>query len=321
MVDRAHPVDRLQREQQRLLSVGVESARAAVARHAEARLREGVHVLRPFLLVAIGRLEAVGPGDAEQRLDHEPRGPGTGALPHGERAGVLGPGRRVAAHVLEPVRIAIHRADDARVGASPGALGDPHRVLELAIRFAVALETHQASDEGIEDGQLSGVQQSVEISAQVERALQRDARILELPGDVVGRAEPVQRAQQQPVAVTARIRGDLHAAHVAVLGMLVVAQTVLRGAEIAERIDQRAIARAELLLGELDQLRGERQRVGIMVRVEGRAEIPIDGQAVGVGDGERPRRRQQRRNDHQGQPLQSSHGRSHRRRTTRREKW
>src|SRR5947207_13525818 len=108
--------------------------------------------------------------------------------------------------MLEPVRIAIHRADDAPIGAAPGALGDPHRVLELTIRLAMALETHQAADQRIEDRQLPGVQQAVKIAAQIERALQRDARILILPGGVISCTEPLQRAQQRSEEHTSELQ-------------------------------------------------------------------------------------------------------------------
>src|SRR5438105_5439172 len=106
--------------------------------------------------------------------------------------------------MLEPVRITIHRADDTPIGAAPGALGDPHRVLELTIRLAMALETHQTADQRIEDRHLPGVQQAVEIAAQIERALQRDARILILPGGVISCTEPLQRSEEHTSELQSR---------------------------------------------------------------------------------------------------------------------
>ncbi len=209
--------------------------------------------------------------------------------------------------MLEPARITVHRADDARIGAAPGALGDPHRVLEFTIRLAVALEIHQAADQRIEDRQLPGIQQTVEIAAQIERALQGEARILILPGGVVGCTEPLQRAQQQTVsAAAAGVGGDFHAAQIGILGILVIAHAVLGGAEIGEGIDQLAIVGAVLLLGKRHELLGQRQRVRVAVRIERGTVLPVQRHPLGIGHGERRGRRQHRRSQHQGQ-LQGSH--------------
>jgi len=58
----------------------------------------------------------------------------------------------------------------------------------------------------------------------------------------------------------------------------------VHGAEVGERVRQRAIVRAVLRLGHLDDLLGDRQRFRVLPRVEQVAEFLVGLLPVGIRD-------------------------------------
>ena len=78
----------------------------------------------------------------------------------------------------------------------------------------------------------------------------------------------MQRAQELPIGAARGGFQNLHAAPVVLLRGGVVLQAVVHGAEIGERIDERAVAVAVLLFRERHHLLGDRQRFGVAPRVE-----------------------------------------------------
>ena len=70
-------------------------------------------------------------------------------------------------------------------------------------------------------------------------------------------------------------------------GRGVMAELVVDRGEVGQRVGQRQLFGAVLLFGELHEAFGQRLGLGVFLRVELRAEFLVDGDAVGVGDGER----------------------------------
>ncbi len=156
-------------------------------------------------------------------------------------------------------------------------------LLFLGLRRQV--ERDIARDQRLEDLQLVGVEEPIQIAAQVDGALQRDRCVHVFALGEMRGAQALQRTQQLAIRGAGGSFEDVDAVLVILLGRRIVLEPVMNRAQVRERIDQRPGVFAVLLFGERDHFLRERQRFGVFLRVEGRAELLVRIDALGIGHG------------------------------------
>ncbi len=158
-------------------------------------------------------------------------------------------------------------------------------LLFLGLRGQV--ERDVARNQRLENLQLLGVEEPIEIAAQVDGALQRDRRVHVLVLREMRGAEALQRAQQLPVRVARGLFEDVDAALVVLLRRRIVPQPVVDSTQVRQRVDQRTGVFAVLFFREGNHLLGERQRIRVPLGVECLAELLIRADTLGIGHGRR----------------------------------
>ena len=147
-------------------------------------------------------------------------------------------------------------------------------------------------DQRVDEFDLVDIEQAIGVARQVGGPLERHHRGFRVVRAHEADAEAVQRRDLLLVGQRRLGLQDAQGALVILDGAGIIAQLVVDRGEIGEWLGQHQFIRAVLLLGQLDQLFGQRSRGGVLPCVVLRAEFLVDRQAVGIGHGERRNRGQ-----------------------------